>query len=226
LLTGPLEAILLLKRNVRLEKETFGTVLRAARERKGVTLKQLAADTKLSVELWEALEDSDLARWPKRIYARSYVRDYAELVGLDSDEVVNEFCRLFPEWGDRRAERVIREKAQIIAHDLDWEDLPAPSQRRASDRAAGAAPGFVRRHRTRLLAIAIDSSVALGLGFVGVLSGFAYWPSAAIAAVSYASVGTFFLGRPVGLAASEWIIRTLQSIPATRRLLSSRTENA
>jgi hypothetical protein len=43
--------------------------------------------------------------------------------------------------------------------------------------------------------------------------------------VSYASVGTFFLGRPVGLAASEWIIKTLQS-PATRRLLSSRTENA
>jgi hypothetical protein len=211
---------------VRLEKDTFGTVLRAARERKGVSLKQLAADTKLSVELWEALEDSDLARWPKRIYARSYVRDYAELVGLDADEVVNEFCRLFPEWGDRRAERVIREKAQIIAHDLDWEDLPAPPQRRASDRAASAAPGFVGRHRTRLLAIAIDASVVLGLGFVAALSGFAYWPSAAIVGVSYASVGTFFLGRPVGLVTSEWTIKTLQSIPATRRLLSSRTENA
>ena len=73
-------------------------------------------------------------------------------VGLDADEVVNEFCRLFPEWGDRRAERVIREKAQIIAHDLDWEDLPAPQQRRASDRAASAAPGFFGRHRARLLA--------------------------------------------------------------------------
>ena len=72
---------------------------------KGVTLRQLAAETKLSVELWEALEDSNLARWPTRIFARSYVRDYAERVGLDPDEVVNEFCRLFPEWGDRRAER-------------------------------------------------------------------------------------------------------------------------
>ncbi len=211
---------------MRLEKETFGPVLRAARERKGITLRQLAAETKLSAELWEALEDNDLSRWPKRIYARSYVRDYAEHVGLDPDEVVNEFCRLFPEWGDRRAEHVIREKAQIIAHDLEWEDLPAPQHRRASDRAANAAPGFFGRHRTRLLAIAIDTSVTLGLGFVGALSGFPYWTAAAVAGLSYAAAGTFFLGRPVGLIASEWTFKTLQSWPGARRLLSSRTESA
>jgi hypothetical protein len=214
------------RKDVRLEKETFGPVLRAARERKGVSLKQLSADSKLSVELWEALEDNNLERWPKRIYARSYVRDYAEHVGLDPDEVVDEFCRLFPEWGDRRAEPVIREKAQIIAHDLEWEDLPAPPQRRANDRAASAAPGFVGRHRTRLLAIGIDASLALGLGCVGILAGFRYWPSAAIAGVAYASAGTFFLGRPAGLVASEWVLKTLQSMPGARRLLSSRIENA
>ena len=211
---------------MRLEKETFGPVLRAARERKGVTLKQLASETKLSIELWEALEDNNLARWPKRVFARSYVRDYAERVGLDADEVVNEFCRLFPEWGDRRAERVIREKAQIIAHDLSWEDLPAPQYRRSSDRAASAAPGFFGRHRTRLLAVTIDAPVMLGLGFVGTLAGFSYWPSAAVAAVSYSSLATFFIGRTFGMAASEWILKTLHSLPSTRRLLSSRTENA
>ena len=211
---------------MRLEKETFGPVLRAARERKGVTLKQLASETKLSVELWEALEDNNLARWPKRVFARSYVRDYAERVGLDADEVVNEFCRLFPEWGDRRAERVIREKAQIIAHDLDWEDLPAPQQRRSSDRAVSAAPGFFGRHRTRLIAVAIDASLMLGLGYAGVLAGVSYWPSAAMAAVVYSSLATFFLGRTFGLVASEWTLKTLQALPGTRRLLSSRTENA
>jgi transcriptional regulator with XRE-family HTH domain len=221
-----LEEILLPIKDVRLEKETFGPVLRAARERKGVSLKQLAAETKLSSELWEALEDNNLARWPKRIFARSYVRDYAERVGLDSDEVVNEFCRLFPEWGDRRAERVIREKAQIIAHDLAWEDLPAPQDRRSSDRAASAAPGFFGRHRIRLLGIALDTSVTLGLAVVGARFGFGYWPSAAIVGVSCSALGTFFLGRSAGLVASEWVFRALQSLPGTRRLLSSRTENA
>lgn len=211
---------------MRLEKETFGPYLRAARERKRVTLTQLAGETKLSADMWAALEENNLARWPKRVFARSYIRDYAERVGLDADEVVNEFCRLYPDWGDRRAERVIREKAQIIAHDLDWEDLPTPQRRRASDRAASMAPGFFGRHRTRLLAIAIDAPAVFGLGFVGVLAGFPYWPSAAIAAISYSSLATFVTGRTFGLVASEWILRTLQSMPFARRVLSSRTENA
>ena len=210
---------------MRLEKETFGPVLRAARERRGVTLKQLAAETKLSVELWEALEDNNLSRWPKRVFARSYVRDYAERVGLDADDVVNEFCRLFPEWGDRRAERVIREKAQIIAHDLDWEDLPAPANRRSSDRAISSAPGFFVRHRTRLLAIALDTSVVLGVTYLATLAGLPYWPSAAVAGLFYSSLATFVNGRAFGLVASEWILRTLQSLPSARRPLS-RTENA
>jgi hypothetical protein len=206
-----------------LERETFGPVLRRARERSGVSLRQLAAETKLSVELWEGLEDNDLSKWPKRVFARSYVRDYALRVGLDADDVVNEFCRLFPEWGDRRAERVIRGKAEIIAHDLDWEDLPVHDRRRSTD-TAGAAPGFLARHRTRITAVAIDVLAMTGLGFVGVLMGFAYWPSTAIAAVSYSSLATSFVGRSFGLVASEWLIRTLMSLD--RRLISSRVGSA
>lgn len=211
---------------MRLEKETFGPVLRAARERRGVTLHQLAVETKLSAELWEGLEDSDLSRWPRRIFARSYVRDYALRVGLDPDEVVNEFCRLFPEWGDRRSERVLREKAEIIAHDLTWEDLPAPINRRASDRAVNMAPGFFARNHERIAAIAIDLGGAFGLGWVGTRLGVPYWPATAIAAVSLGALGTALLGRPLGLVGSEWLIRALKAVPATRRLLSSRTENA
>jgi len=211
---------------VRLEKETFGPVLRAARERKGVTLRQLAAETKLSAELWESLEENDLTRWPKRVFARSYVRDYAMRVGLDADDIVNEFCRLFPEWGDRRAEHVIREKAQIIAHDLEWEDLPAPQQRRASDRANSQTPGFLMRHRVRILGIGIDAVAMFGPGCAGLLLGVNYWVSTAIAASAYSLVGAAFLGRSFGLVASEWLLRTLGAMPSTRRLVSSRAQNA
>lgn len=209
---------------MRLEKDTFGPVLRAARERRGVTLKQLALETKLSVELWEGLEENDLSRWPKRVFARSYVRDYALRVGLDADEVVNEFCRLFPEWGDRRAERVIREKAEIIAHDLSWEDLPSSQPRRASDHAAHTSPGFFGRHHVRIIAVAIDLTAMVAFGYLGTRAGLSYWPSAAIATVSYSLLSTAFIGRSFGLVVSEWAIRTLKSLPATRRLTSSRAE--
>ena len=211
---------------MRLEKETFGPVLRAARERRGVSLRQLAEETKLSVELWEDLEENNLERWPKRIFARSYVRDYAVRVGLDPDEVVNEFCRLFPEWGDRRAERVIREKAQIIAHDLAWEDLPAPHKRRASDRSTQAAPGFFVRYQTRIFAISLDTAATFGLARAGTAAGLAFWPSLALASMSYTILATSLFGRSFGLVASEWLVRTLKSMPGTRRLVSSRAHSS
>jgi transcriptional regulator with XRE-family HTH domain len=221
-----LEEELLLDLFVRLDKATFGPVLRAARERRGVTLGQLAAETKISVELWSALEENNLERWPKQVFARSYVRDYAERVGLDADEVVNEFCRLFPEWGDRRAEQLMRGHADIVAHKLEWEDLPAPERRRASDRAGYEAPGFFVRHRTRILAVVFDLKATTGLGGLGAFFNFGFWPSLGVGAVAYIIVSTAFAGRSLGLIVSEWTLRTLKSWPATRRLVSSRVEGA
>jgi hypothetical protein len=210
---------------MRLERHTFGPVLRAARERRGVTLKQLSAETKLGVDLWAALEENNLAGWPKRLFARSYVRDYANRIGLDGDEVVNEFCRLFPEWGDRRAERLMRRHAEIVDHTLDWEDLPS-EERREIDRQAGIAPGLLTRHRGRLLAVAFDLKVMLTLTGAGMFMGFGFWPSLAVSSVAYTAVATALTGNTFGVIASEWTLKTLKALPATRRLVLSRFSRA
>jgi hypothetical protein len=175
------------------------------------------------VELWTALEENDLARWPRQVFARSYVRDYAARVGLDPDDVVNEFCRLFPEWGDRRAEKLMRGHAEIVSHELQWEDLPAPDGRRASDRYEP--PGFFTRHRTRAMAVIFDLKVVFGLAGLGVLLRFNFWPSLAVGAVSYMAVSTALTGRSFGLVVSEWVLKVLMSWPAARRLVS-RAEGA
>jgi transcriptional regulator with XRE-family HTH domain len=207
-----------------LEKETFGPVLRASRERNGVTLEQIASETKLAVELWAGLEEGDFSQWPKQLYARSYVRDYAIRVGLDPNEIVNEFCRLFPEWGDRRAERLIRRQAAIINHDLDWEDLPTKQQRRASDRLAP--PTFYGRHRVQIFAAVFDLGIPIAYTWSGVLLGFHFWPSLAIAAVGYNAI-TSWSTRGFGVRIAEWLIRMLDSMPsARRRLMASRTQSA
>ncbi|MGH9307952.1 MAG: helix-turn-helix domain-containing protein [Vicinamibacterales bacterium] len=88
------------------DRETFGPRLRAERERRGISLETIAAVTNVSAELWDGLERNDFSRWPSGIFARAFVRDYARAVGLDADEVIDEFCRLFPV-GDRRRERVL-----------------------------------------------------------------------------------------------------------------------
>ena len=193
---------------MKVERETFGPMLRAARQRRGVTLEELAADTKLGVELWADLEENDLSRWPRRIYARSYIRDYALKAGLEPDEVVNEFCRLFPEWGDRRAERLIRGQAAIINHDLAWEEPVKSQQRRASD-ASMTAPAFVAKHRTRIVAAAIDLAAIGGATGVAGLLRLPIWTSLAVIAVGYTVAGTLLSDRGFGWAAAEWVERVV-----------------
>jgi transcriptional regulator with XRE-family HTH domain len=78
------------------ERALFGSRLRIARERRKLTLAQIATQTKLSSTIIAALEDGTCARWPTGVYSRSYVRSYAELVGLDPAETVDEFAGLFP----------------------------------------------------------------------------------------------------------------------------------
>ena len=73
-----------------------GSKLRAARERRGVSLRQIASATKISIGALEALERNDLARLPGGIFSRAFVRSYASEVGLDPDETIQEFLSQFP----------------------------------------------------------------------------------------------------------------------------------
>lgn len=76
---------------------TFGPRLRQERERRQISLTSIAANTKISRSLLEALERDDVSRWPTGIFRRSFVRSYAQAIGLDADEVVREFLERFPD---------------------------------------------------------------------------------------------------------------------------------
>ncbi len=73
----------------------FGGKLRQARERRGVSLRQIAASTKISVAALEALERNDVSKLPGGIFSRAFVRSYAIEVGLDPEETVREFLERF-----------------------------------------------------------------------------------------------------------------------------------
>lgn len=125
-------------------RQAFGPNLRRIRVQRGVSLEHIAETTKVSVDLWAALERNDLSRWPRGLFARAYVRDYARAIGVDPESTVDEFCRCFPHQGDRRAERLVRGHAEIVGHELEWaEELtPEDGERRGSSakRRAAAPP--------------------------------------------------------------------------------------
>jgi cytoskeleton protein RodZ len=73
----------------------FGGKLRQARERRGISLRQIAASTKIAVAALEALERNDVSKLPGGIFSRAMVRSYAIEVGLDPKETVREFLERF-----------------------------------------------------------------------------------------------------------------------------------
>lgn len=83
--------------NVPSAANDFGGKLRQARERRGISLRQIAASTKIAAAALEALERNDISKLPGGIFSRAFVRSYAVEVGLNPDETVKEFLDRFPE---------------------------------------------------------------------------------------------------------------------------------
>lgn len=76
---------------------SFGARLRLQRERHQVPLATIADQTKIKIGLLEGLERDDVSHWPAGIFRRSYVRAYAQAIGLEPDQVVREFLSRYPD---------------------------------------------------------------------------------------------------------------------------------
>jgi transcriptional regulator with XRE-family HTH domain/uncharacterized protein YigA (DUF484 family) len=80
-----------------LMETSFGTRLRQQREERKVTLDDISAKTKIKVTLLEGLETDDLSKWPQGIFRRDYIRAYAQAIGLEPDNVLQQFLAVYPE---------------------------------------------------------------------------------------------------------------------------------
>ena len=68
----------------------FGEFLRDARERRGLTLRDVSNETKIPWRHLEAFEHGDLTVVRNRMYRRAEVRAYAQAVGLDQNVALAE----------------------------------------------------------------------------------------------------------------------------------------
>jgi cytoskeletal protein RodZ len=135
------------------ESDSLGPRLKEAREARGVQLREIATASKISMAALESLERGDFSRLPGGIYARSFIRSYAEHVGLDPEETVKAFTA--------EMTRREREAARVRTR-------PVIS---ADDRA------FLERQQRALRALRITAIVVavLVLGLL-VWQAFVWWP--------------------------------------------------
>ena len=74
--------------------QTIGQRLKAEREEQRLTLEKVFEATRIRVQYLQALEADELSRMPSPVQARGYLRNYAEFLGLDFEEILEEMRAL------------------------------------------------------------------------------------------------------------------------------------
>jgi transcriptional regulator with XRE-family HTH domain len=193
--------------------DRFGPTLRRVREQRGITLEQVADLTNVEVGLWEAMERNDFSRWPSGIFARAFVREYARVIGVDTETTVDEFCRNFPN-GDRRRGHIIQAEAELLGLPSEFhDDLVTPDEeRRRAPRPpepSQAARDALLIRRSRIAAAAFDVVIAAAGGaLIGRAVDAPVLPVIGAVALAYHTAGSVFLGSTAGSAlVSVWLRR-------------------
>ena len=102
----------------------IGAQLRAAREARGLTLEQVAAETRIPQRHLATIEAGDWAALPARTYAVGFSRTYAKLVGLEQGDVAEivraELDAQEPRTGKRPATFEPGDPARVPSRALGW----------------------------------------------------------------------------------------------------------
>ena len=70
---------------------SFGEILKRERELRGISLREISAATKISTRHLEALEESRIGALPGGLFNKGFIRAYALHVGIDPEEMVNNY---------------------------------------------------------------------------------------------------------------------------------------
>ncbi|MFH1994395.1 MAG: helix-turn-helix domain-containing protein [Nitrospinota bacterium] len=69
------------------------THLKVVRELKGITLRDIANETKISVTYLKAIEEENFSEMPEDVYARGFIKAFAKHLGLNPEEFIASYRR-------------------------------------------------------------------------------------------------------------------------------------
>lgn len=99
------------------ETSAFGDKLRRTREERGFELDAVASATRIARRHLDALERNDLESLPSGPFGRSYLRAYAEFLGIDPEPILDSYRTEEAERGlgpDASRERAVRELSRLL----------------------------------------------------------------------------------------------------------------
>lgn len=79
---------------------TLGEKLRQAREDRGISISEVAEQTRISALYLESIENNDYKPLPGGIFNKGFVKSYAKFVGIDEQEALQDYAALIAEQGE------------------------------------------------------------------------------------------------------------------------------
>jgi cytoskeletal protein RodZ len=74
----------------------LGLMLKEAREAKNITLDELQSLTKIQKRYLKGIEEGNYSVMPGKFYVRAFIKQYCEAIGLDSEEIFEEYKKEIP----------------------------------------------------------------------------------------------------------------------------------
>ena len=84
-----------------------GTILKEAREKKGISIYEVSTATKINTKNLMAMEEGAIERLPPKTFLRGFVASYATYLQIDTNEILKVF---FEEMGSTRPEVAVRDQ--------------------------------------------------------------------------------------------------------------------
>src|SRR5207244_1028049 len=95
----------------------IGEKLRLEREARGIALRDISEQTRISMRYLEAIENDDYRHLPGGIFNRSFIRAYAKFVGYDENDAIEDYARTLRERGDSTEETPTKYRTTVYTDD-------------------------------------------------------------------------------------------------------------
>ena len=136
-------------------RASFGPILQQERQQRGISLEDVARDTRLARRYLLALENESLDDLPGGPYNRAYLRTYAEFLGLDANSLVRDYDLVA---------QVQCETGRLVAEPDTVAAMRAVIQRRGSQTTGGT---IAMKNTVRVVVLG-GAALLIGTMWIGV----------------------------------------------------------
>jgi transcriptional regulator with XRE-family HTH domain len=176
----------------------FGERLRKERERRRITLESIAANTKIGRSLLQGLERGNVSRWPSGIFRRSFIRAYAQAIGLEPDEITREFLERFPDPAELPRSVPANAGSRTTSKTTSGDTV---LRLELAESGAAASHGLMLAGLgRRCAAAACDAGVLILIGLMLFVAFNRFWMPFTIAVVVYYGASILVLGNTPGVS--------------------------